>query len=500
VPTSTPTTTPPPAERDWPLAERLAWARRFGRLLGEHEGALVALAEVEVHKPRWECLTAEIVPLMNACRWHARHARGLVGPRRVGGGGLLNLGQRHRVERSPLGRVGIIATWNYPVLLAGQHLLQALVGGNRVVFKPSERSPRTQRLLCRLVIEAGCPPEFLEVIEADREAGSRLASGGHGPLDHLVFTGSTEVGRAIASALAPGLTTCTLELSGRDSALVLEDADPVLAARTIWWAASINAGQTCMAPRRALVHAAVYDEFVRAIAPRAARSEPRRLIDAPAAERVSGLAARAIADGGRSASGVFEPARGDRFRPVAIVDCQPDTTLIEGRHFGPALGVVRCDTLDEMLAAHRSSDQHLATSIYTARPGRVRDLAPALGVTTVTINDTLMPTAHPATSIGGVGASGWGLTQGRMGLEGVTRPVFVSVTPRRIRPPVETPDPEAQGRLGGLLMRLAGGGRRTPAPGDAPDPLPETPAARASRMSRPVPSIEPTPRREGVTR
>lgn len=492
----TATALPCPEPGGWPQAERLAWARRFGRLVGEHDAALSALAEVEVHKPRWECLTAEIVPLMNACRWHARHARGLLGPRRFGSGGLLSLGQRHRVERAALGRVGIIATWNYPVLLAGQHLLQALVGGNRVVFKPSERSARTQRLLCRLVMEAGCPPEFLEVIEADRAAGARLAAGGYGPLDHLVFTGSTEVGRAIASALAPGLTTCTLELSGRDSALVLDNADPVLAARTIWWAASTNAGQTCMAPRRALVHAAVYDEFVKALAPRAARSEPRRLIDAPAAERVSGLVARAIADGGRSASGVFEPAVGDRFRPVAVVDCPPNTPLIEGRHFGPALGVVRCDTLDEMLALHRASDQHLATSIYTARPGRARDLAPLLGVTTVTINDTVMPTAHPATSIGGLGASGWGLTQGRMGLEGVTRPVFVSVTPSRVRPPVETPDAGAQGRLGGLLMRLAGGGRRTPAPGDARDPLPETPAARAARH---VPSIEPTPRREGTT-
>lgn len=499
MPTPSPTPIAPPAGHAWPLAERLEWARRFGRLLGANEGRLSTITEVEVHKPRWECLTAEIVPLMNACRWHARHARGLLAPRRVGSGGLLNLGQRHRVGRAPLGRVGIIATWNYPVLLAGQHLLQALVGGNRVVFKPSERSPRTQRLLCRLVTEAGCPDGFLEVIQADREAGARLAAGDYGPLDHLVFTGSTEVGRAIASALAPGLTTCTLELSGRDSALVLDDADPVLAARTIWWAASTNAGQTCMAPRRALVHAAVYDEFVKALAPRAARTGPRRLIDAPAAERVSGLADQAISDGGRSASGVFEPALDDRFRPVAIVDCLPDTPLIEGRHFGPALGVVRCDTLDEMLAAHRSSDQHLATSIYTARSGRARELAPALGVNTVTINDTIMPTAHPATSIGGVGASGWGLTQGRMGLEAVTRPVFVSVTPRRFRPPVETPNAEAQGRLGGLLMRLAGGGRRTPAPGDAPDPLPETPAALAARMSRPVPSIEPTQRREGVT-
>ena len=464
----------------WGLSDRIGWAGRFARLLGEAEPELVDLACAEVHKTRWECLTAEIVPLANACRWHARHARKVLAPRRVPWGGLLTLGQRHRLVRAPLGRVGVIATWNYPILLAGQHVVQALVAGNRVVLKPSENSPRTQRRLAELVIEAGCPPDRLEVIGAERDAGAALVRGEHGPIDHLVFTGSTEVGRAIAAELGDRLITSTLELSGRDSALVLEDADPALAARSLWWAATINAGQTCMAPRRALVHERVYDDFLKALAPMAARAEPRRLINEAAAAKVSEQAADAIARGGRSLSGVFEPAAGDRFRPAAVVDCPPDAPLVEGRHFGPAIAVVRCASLERMLDIHDACDQRLVTSVFTRNTRRAGSLAPRLGSNAVMINDDIIPSAHPWTSIGGVGASGWGLTQGRMGLETLTRPVFVSSTAPKIRPPLDTPDPAEQGKQASLLLRLAGAGKRTRRSGaSAPRSSTAKPAARA---------------------
>jgi aldehyde dehydrogenase (NAD+) len=449
------------SQTGWPLAQRLDWARRFGRGVATAGDELIDLACAEVHKTRWECLTAEIVPLANACRWHARYAGRVLTPARVPWGGLLTMGQRHRLERAPLGRVGIIATWNYPILLAGQHLVQALVAGNRVVLKPSENSPRTQRRLAELAVEAGCPAGWLDVIDAEREAGAALVRGEHGPIDHLVFTGSTEVGRAIAGELGARLIGSTLELSGRDSALVLDDADPALAARTLWWAATTNGGQTCMAPRRALVHDRVYDAFLKALAPMASRAQPRRLINQAAATKVSGQVAGAIERGGRSLSGVFEPAAGDRFRPVAVVDCPADAPLVEGRHFGPAIAVVRCGSLEAMLEIHDRCDQRLVTSVFSRDVRAARALAPRLGSNAVMVNDDIIPSAHPWTSIGGVGASGWGVTQGRMGLETLTRPVFVSTTSAKVRPPLEAPDEAKQARQAALLLRLAGAGKRT---------------------------------------
>lgn len=472
----------------WPLGERLGWAGRFGRLIAERERDLCELITGEVHKTRWECLTADIVPLVNACRWHRRHGARVLGGRRVGTGGLLSLGQRHRVLREPLGRVGIIATWNYPALLAGQHVLQALVAGNRVVLKPSERSPRTQRMLAELAWQAGCPRGRLEVVDAHRAAGSTLVAGGYGPIDHLVFTGSTEVGRSIAAELAPRLITSTLELSGRDSALVLEDADPALAARTIWWAATVNAGQTCMAPRRALVHTAVYERFLEALAPLASRAGPRRLIDADGAAAVSGQVSDALARGGRSLSGVFEPAGGDSFRPVAVVDCPANAPLVEGRHFGPALAVIPCASLEDMLAIHDRTDQRLVTTVFTRDTRRGADLVGRLGSTGVMFNDAIMPTAHPAVSVGGLGASGWGLTQGRRGLETLTREVFVSRTSARIRPPLDTPDISKMERSASNLLRLAGAGRRRGRAGRADAPADGGPGPGASPASRTDPA------------
>tara|TARA_R110000782_G_scaffold24264_5_gene62806 strand:- start:20564 stop:22039 length:1476 start_codon:yes stop_codon:yes gene_type:complete len=475
-----------PGVEAWPLAERLGWAGRFGRLIGENEATLCGLAGAEVHKTRWECLTADVVPLVNACRWHRRHGARILRDRRVPGGGLLALGQRHRVRREPLGRVGIIATWNYPLLLAGQHVLQAMVAGNRVVLKPSERSPRTQRRLAELAWEAGCPRDRLEVVDADRTAGAALVAGDFGPIDHLVFTGSTEVGRAIAAELAPRLITSTLELSGRDSALVLDDADAALAARTIWWAATVNGGQTCMAPRRALVHAAVYERFLRAMAPLASRAAVRHLIDAAAASKVSGQVSEALSRGGRSISGVFEPARGEAFRPVAVVDCPADAPLVDGRHFGPALAVIPCGSLDEMLAIHDRIDQRLVTSVFTRYTRRGAALAGRLGSSGVMVNDAIMPTAHPEVSVGGVGASGWGLTQGRRGLEALTREVFVARTSRRIRPPLDAPDEAGQERGARTLLRLAGAGRRTTGTGDRPPAPP--PGTKPTTKPHPAPA------------
>ena len=180
------------------------------------------------------------------------------------GGAWWSIGQRHQVERVPLGRIGIIATWNYPVQLLGVQLVQALAAGNRVVVKPSERTPRTQALLLDLARRAGLPEGTLDVLPATRDAGAAMLQ--HAEMDHLVFAGSTAVGRRIAEAAARRLLPSTLELSGRDTAFVLADADPALAARTIWSAVTMNAGQTCMAPRRVLVDSRVYERFLAALA------------------------------------------------------------------------------------------------------------------------------------------------------------------------------------------------------------------------------------------
>lgn len=452
-----------PHEQAWastPLHARLAWLARWRGLIVDRREDFIARIAREVGKTRWEVLTADLMPLLAAMRWTQRRAPGLLGPRRLGGTPVWLLGGGQRVERAPLGRIAIIATWNYPVQLVGIELTHALAAGNRVVVKPSERAPESQRLLMELALDAGLPPGTLEWTEATREAGERLlASGG---FDHVVFTGSTEVGRCIAQTLAPTLTPSTLELSGRDSAIVLEDADPALAATRVFEALALNAGQTCMGPRRVLVHRRAYDAFVRTIAPLAGGAAPRDLIDEAAARNVHALAADALARGGRSVSGVLEAPAGRRVRPVVIVDCPPDAPLVEGRHFGPATAVVPVASLDEALAIHRSCDQHLATSVYSRDARVARRLAPSLGAAVVTVNDTIVPTGHPGVGIAGRGPSGWGVTRGEEGLLGMTRPVYVCTSPSLPRPSLLHPTPMMARWFEKMLVWLYADGRGAP--------------------------------------
>ncbi|MBL8759341.1 MAG: aldehyde dehydrogenase family protein [Phycisphaerae bacterium] len=450
----------------WPLSERVAWVDRFGRMVAGEREELCGLMEAEIGKPRHEGLTADVGALVASCQWHARHAGAVLAERRViagfFGGGWLMVGTRAREARLPLGRVGIIATWNYPVQLLGIQLVQAVVGGNAVVVKPSEVAPRTQGRLLEIARRAGLPGGVLAVAPATREAGPAVLRGEFGALDHLVFTGSTAVGREIAAWAGERLLPTTLELSGRDSALVLDDADAVLAARSIWAGVVMNAGQTCTAPRRALVDRRVYGAFVAALAPLASGEKPRALVNESAATRCFGLAEGAVREGGRSISGVLEGVRADgggRLRaivPLAIVDCPIGAGLMAGDHFGPVLAVTPVDGEEAMVGLHTRHGPHLAASVFTRRASRARGLAERLGASVVTVNQCVIPTAHPGASLGGRGASGWGVSRGREGLLAMTRGVTVTRTSGVVRPPTEVPTGAAVARLSRLVGWLGG--------------------------------------------
>ncbi len=446
----------------WTLAERLAWVGRFRRGVVAASDELCELMAGETGKPAWEGLTSDIMPLLAACRWHERKARRLLTPRRLGGRALYQPGQTTIVERAPLGAVAIIATWNYPVQLLGAQLVQAFVAGNAVSVKPSERCPRTQHRLLSIAREAGLAEGALTEWPATREAGEIMIR--EHDWDHVVFTGSTRVGREIARTLAPRLTPSTLELSGRDSAFVLADADVRIAAASIWNALTMNAGQTCMAPRRVLVERGAAEEFLLALAPFAGGARPVLLIDEQAADRAFSLAREAIDRGARTLAGVLEQPRGPEMRPLALADCPPDASIVAGEHFGPVLPIVAVDSIDEAVAIHGRCDQHLATSVFTRNPWRGRDLATRLGSTSVTINDCVLPTAHPGASIGGRSSSGWGVSGGEAGLLAMTRPVHVSTTSPTLRVPSDTPDPAMASRIASFVKRWYRGVRTPPAP------------------------------------
>lgn len=471
------------------LDERRAWLRRFERLLRVHLDELCSLVSAEIGKSEWEVLSTELMPLLASIRWHARNLKRLLRPRRLRGGALWQLSQRHRMHRVPLGTVGIIATWNYPLQLLGVQIVQAIAAGNRVIVKPSEHAPWSQQRLMELACSAGLGAGRLRWTDSTREAGARLLRETH--LDHVVFTGSADVGREVARVCAEQLIPSTLELSGRDSAIVLDDADVPLAAASIWNAVVMNAGQTCMAPRRVFVVQSVYTDFVRELSRLAAAARPVRLVRAEEAEHCIDLAHKAIAAGGRNLLCELGLEDDHRMRPLAIVDCPREAELAEGRHFGPVVAVIPCEDLPDAMKAHQESDQKLATAIYTRSAARVEAMAASFGSGLVSINDCVIPAGHPAAPISGCGASGWGVSQGEDGLLSLTRPVAVSRTGGFLRLPSEIPSARIQALLRRLMRRGPGGGDGDRGRGDDV-PGPEAALGGSTRSPRSVESDEQT--------
>ena len=456
-------------------ADRSRWAGRFRHLILKGTEEFVRLADSELGKPRHETITAELLPLIASCRWHERQAGRVLKTRRLKGRPIWLFGQQHRIQHVPLGTVGIIATWNYPIQLLGIQMLQAALAGNDLIIKPSEHAPRCQAFLIELAHKAGLDDHALRTLPATREAGATMIE--RESLDHLVFTGSTRVGRLVAEACATRLIPSTLELSGRDSALVLEDADVQLAARSIWGAVTSNAGQTCMAPRRVLVHKDRYRAFCDALTPLAEKATPRRLTLPEDAARIEIQIDEAVRAGGRAIPETEGPSDASAFLPRVVLDCPVGTPLMQGDHFGPALAVHACASLSEMLEHHQGVGQYLATSIWTGNPTAARGLAAQLRSATVTINDVLVPTAHPGASISGHGPSGWGTSRGAAGLLSMSRPVHVTTTPRKMRIPTDVPTEAALAKLERLI------GIRHPKVNDDSKDTPNSPQTHSGKSS-----------------
>jgi acyl-CoA reductase-like NAD-dependent aldehyde dehydrogenase len=436
-----------------PLVERLGPVRALRRLLVRRCDALCAAVAGDLGKTTADTLAGDILPLAEACRFLEREAARLLRPRRVPAGHrpLWLWGQADVVHRRPRGVVGLIGTWNYPLLLNGVALVQALAAGNGVVWKPSEVAPASARALFELLEPAGFPPGLVQFLDPSRDMGRLLAEA---DVDHLCFTGSTTTGRALAETLGRRLIPSTLELSGCDALFVLDDADVQLAARAAWFGATLNRGQTCLAVRRAFVQRGVYPAFTAALEALAGGAVPVRLALPSQVEQARRLVEEALAQGARLLTATALPPQGQAMAPVVVAEARPEMALCGEASFAPLLALLPFDTLEEALVMDRHCPYGLGASIFTRTAPRASGLAQRLRAGMVAVNDVVAPTTHPATPFGGRGASGWGVTQGAEGLLEMTVPQVVSLRGGRFRPHYGLTSPGQPGQeemLRGLL-------------------------------------------------
>lgn len=422
---------------------------RLGRLadaLARRREDIVAAATADFgHRARMETLFGEVLATHLSISHARRHLGRWMRRKRVPTPVQMWPGRSYIVPQ-PRGVVGIIAPWNYPFYLSLGPLVPALAAGNRVMIKPSELTPRCGALLARMMGDAFSPDEAT-VVTGGMAVGQAFAEL---PFDHLLFTGSTAVGRRIAQAAAANLTPVTLELGGKSPAIIDPTADLARAARAILFGKAFNAGQTCVAPDYVLAPRSALPKVLSALQGAAASLYPEitgnqdfsAIVSDRHFARLRSLVDEARASGAEVIE-IGDPARmaAQRRMPITLVVSPPrDIGLMREEIFGPVLPVIAYDTAEDAIRFVNDGDRPLAL-YWFGRDRAARDRVLAATVSGgVTINDTNWHVVQENLPFGGVGPSGQGAYHGDAGFATFShlKPVFEQsrfANTRMLQPP-----------------------------------------------------------------
>jgi len=399
-------------------AQRLQWLKALRTLLSEERQALIEAISADFsHRSPDETLLAELMPSLHNIHYASRHLKQWMKPsrRKVG---LAFQPASAKVMYQPVGVVGVIVPWNYPLFLAIGPLVGALAAGNRVMLKLSESTPATGELLKRLLGRV-FPEDLVSVVLGEAEVGiafSRL------PFDHLLFTGATSIGRHVMRAAAENLTPVTLELGGKSPAIVSCDVPIKDAAERIAFGKTLNAGQTCVAPDYVLVPSDRVDEFVEAYRRAVLRFYPTlsdnpdytAIINPRQLARLEGYLIDACSKGAKVIS-LFAHGQGRRMPFSLLLDVNDDMIVMQDEIFGPLLPIVPYEHIEQAFDYINQRQRPLALYYFgynKAEQQRVLEQTHSGGVC---LNDTLLHVAQDDLPFGGIGASGMGHYHGHEG-------------------------------------------------------------------------------------
>jgi acyl-CoA reductase-like NAD-dependent aldehyde dehydrogenase len=407
-------------------------------------GRLARLVHDETGKPLDDA-KLEIVNTILHLDWAAKHAQSVLKARRVPSG-IAMLNQASSVEYHPLGVVGVIGPWNYPVFTPMGSIAYALAAGNAVVFKPSELTAGTGQWLVRSFAETasevfGDTEPVLQLVTGLGATGAELARSG---VDKIAFTGSAATARKVLAAAAETLTPVLAECGGKDALLVAADADLDAAADAAAWGAMSNAGQTCIGIERVYVCEAVYQEFLEKLNEKVAQLRPGDDEGAAYGPMTLpgqvGVVARHLADatarGGRAAVGGPDSVRAPYVHPVVLVDVPEDSAAVREETFGPVVTVTPVPSLTDAVRLANASPYALGSAVFTRRLRAGMRAARALRAGMTSVNSVVSFAAVPALPFGGSGESGFGRIHGADGLREFSR--AKAITAQRMRPLTRT--------------------------------------------------------------
>jgi len=430
---------------------------------------IAQLAEVmheETGKPHGDAML-EAALAIDHLAWAASHAEKVLKRRKVSSG-LVMANQAAYVEYHPLGVVGVIGPWNYPVFTPMGSIAYALAAGNAVVFKPSEYTPGVGEWLARTFLESVGRP-VLQVVTGYGETGAALCTAG---VQKVAFTGSTATGKKVMAACAETLTPVVIEAGGKDALIVDEDADLEAAADAAVWGACSNAGQTCTGVERVYVHERVYDEFLTKLTIKARAVTAHEGADSQIGPITMpsqlGVIRRHIEDalsrGGRAVVGGAD-AVGERFvQPTVLVDVPEDSEAVQEETFGPTVTVAKVRDMDEAIERTNATRYGLGSTVFSKARGM--ELASRIRSGMTAVNGVITFAAIPSLPFGGVGDSGFGRIHGPDGLKEFT--YAKAIARQRFKPLLALTTfartEKADQQLASMITMLHGRGTTIPKP------------------------------------
>src|SRR6266566_7378658 len=390
-------------------ASQPAWAKlsfqergrvilRARKLMLAERDEIARLVSRETGKPIAEAVSMEIVPTLDAMHYFARAPKSLLAPQKSDIVQYGLMGRSSRIVFRPLGVIGIISPWNFPLATPADEVVMALMAGNAVVLKPSELTPLSGLKLGDIFKRAGLPPGALEIITGDGSTGASLIDA---RVDKIMFTGSVATGKRVAEAAAKYLTPVVLELGGKDPMIVLDDANIENAARGAIWGAFANSGQCCAAVERCYVHESIAAQFIKAVV-----EETKRLrqgdpttrnsdIGAMTSERQLRIVERHVYEA--TARGAVALTGGERvpnapgpfFEPTVLTNVDHNMDVMREETFGPVLPIMTFKTDDEAVRLANDSIYGLTASVWTSNLSRGKRIAERVDAGTVMVNDAL---------------------------------------------------------------------------------------------------------------
>jgi|TARA_B110000263_G_scaffold75207_1_gene65690 coniferyl-aldehyde dehydrogenase len=371
------------------------------------------------HRSKYETLMMELMQTQHLIKFVLSKLRRWMRPS-TRNSGLLNIPAKSKIYHQPLGVVGIISPWNYPLDLALSPLVYALASGNRVMIKPSEHTPKTSELLQKLISKY-FDIEYVAICCGDVETGIAFSKL---PFNHLMFTGSTKTGKLIMASAAQNLTPVTLELGGKSPTIIGPDADISAAARRICFGKSINSGQTCIAPDHIYIPSGMVDSFVTEYRKSFEKMYPNGeedqgyscIINQFHFDRLQELIDDAKSKGARIEA-VAEWKRGNKFPPHFVFDSTKEMKISQTEIFGPLLPIITYTDISETIKAINSGEKPLALYYFGFDRKLKKQIIEETHSGGIVFNDTVIQFAIKSLPFGGVGASGMGKYHGREGFE-----------------------------------------------------------------------------------